>query len=147
MKLSTRSRYACRALAALARIGSGGRPVQIRELAADQDLPADYLAQLLGFLRSGGLVHTRRGTSGGIALTRRPEEVTVAEVVRLTEGSLSPVDCVEHPEKCPRSARCAAREVWVEVKHALEATLARRTLADLARREQELAAGAPMYYI
>ena len=147
MKLSTRSRYACRAMVALARAGGKGRPVQIKEVAADQDISADYLAQLLGFLRSGGLVSTQRGTSGGVALARSPAEVTVADVVRLTEGSLAPVECVDHPEKCPRSPRCAVREVWVQLKKTIEATLEKYTLADLARREEELATEAPMYYI
>jgi len=147
LRLSTRSRYACRALVSLARAGARRRQLQLKEVASEQGISPDYLAQLVGLLRSGGLVTTHRGTGGGVALARPPSEVTVADVVRFTEGSLVPVECVDRPEVCSRAPRCAMREVWVQLTKAVERTLERYTLADLARREQELLAEAPMYYI
>lgn len=147
LKLSTRSRYACRALVSISRAHLSGRQVQLKEVATQQDISPDYLAQLVGVLKSAGLVATHRGTGGGIQMSRCPSEVTVADVVRITEGSLAPVECVDRPEGCPRASRCAMREVWIQLTKALENTLRRYTLADLARREEELSSGALMYYI
>lgn len=131
----------------MARARATGRQVQLKEVAGEQGISADYLAQLIGVLRSGGLVATHRGTGGGIGMARSPSEVTVADVVRLTEGSLAPVECVDRPGVCPRASRCAMREVWVQLTKVIERTLGRYTLADLARREGELAGEALMYYI
>ncbi|HHY95445.1 MAG TPA: Rrf2 family transcriptional regulator [Firmicutes bacterium] len=147
MKLSTRSRYACRALVSMARAHAAGRQVQLKDVASEQDISADYLAQLISVLRSAGLVSTQRGTGGGVALARSPSEVTVADVVHVTEGSLALVECVDRPEVCPRAPRCAMREVWVRLSKVLEKAMKQYTLADLARREQEHLAGGLMYYI
>ncbi|MDI6894055.1 MAG: Rrf2 family transcriptional regulator [Bacillota bacterium] len=147
MRLSTRSRYACRALVSIARAHARGRQVQLKGVAAEQEISADYLAQLVGMLRSAGLVTTHRGTGGGIALARPPREVTLADVVRAAEGSLAPVECVDRPDVCPRAPRCAMREVWVRLTDIVENTLRQYTLAGLAGRQEELSGEAPMYYI
>lgn len=146
MKLSTRSRYACRALISLAKSGGDVRPVPIKQIAQDQQISQDYLVQLLALLKSGGLVTSERGPGGGVRLARPASEITVADVIRLTEGSLAPVACVEEPQKCDRSPRCVAREVWGKLRDAIDQVLSSQTIADLAS-EEEKRLNAQMYYI
>ena len=146
MKLSTRTRYACRALVSLVKAGGEHHPVPVKEIAADQGISQDYLIQLLPLLKSGGLILSERGPGGGVTLARPASEITLADVVRLTEGSLAPVACVEEPDKCDRFPRCVARKAWTELKDAIERALSSHTIADLAEEEEKMSR-APMYYI
>ncbi|HSW10666.1 MAG TPA: Rrf2 family transcriptional regulator [Bacillota bacterium] len=147
MQLSSRTEYAARALIALAREGAGESPVQLADLAAGQELPLDYLAQLVGTLKSGGLVATRRGPGGGLLLARPPGDVSLAEVVQLMEGSFSPAECGGEADRCRRADRCALREAWDDLARAIAEALGRHSLASLARRQDELCRSSPMYHI
>ena len=147
MQLSSRTEYAARALIALAKAGAGDSPVQLADLATTQGLPPDYLAQLVGTLKSGGLVITRRGPGGGLTLARPAAEVSLAEVVQLMEGIFSPAECINHADRCPHSTRCALREAWDDLARAMVEALGRHSLASLARRQDELSLHPPMYHI
>jgi Rrf2 family cysteine metabolism transcriptional repressor len=132
LAITTKSPYAVRALAELARSG-GSAPVPIAELARRRDIPVQFLESLFAALRRAGILHSQRGVKGGYSFARPPEEVSVLEVVELLEGALTADTEAEGP-------------VWVEAAEALRGVLGGVTIADVARREAE-AAGTPMYYI
>ena len=110
--ISTRGRYALRVLVDLARNSSGGH-VSMRDVATRQGISPKYLEQILPALKKAGLVLSAPGRSGGYRLARSPERYTVAEILTLVEGPLSPVACME-PEAsaCPRAADCPTLPMW-----------------------------------
>lgn len=147
MKLSTKSRYSLRAMLYLA-LNQRTGVVMAREIAERQNLPETYLEQLMLALRKAGLVSAIRGAHGGYMLARKPEEITLAQIVVALEGSLSIADCCDVPNCCMDPVTCALKDVFDEVNGKLYGAFDGLTLADLARRQQikELAE-APMYFI
>ena len=132
LTITSKSPYAVRALAELARAGGGG-PIPIGEIARRRDVPVQFLEGLFATLRRAGVLQSQRGVKGGYSFARPPEEVSVLEVVELLEGDLVP-------------DAAAAGPVWLEAVEALRGVLGSVTIAEVARREAE-AAAAPMYYI
>ncbi len=135
MKLSTRTRYGTRALLDLAR-HQGDKLVQLKDIARRQNISLHYLEHIIAPLVGAGIVRSTRGARGGLQLTRRPGEIKLSEVVQLLEGTITPVDCVIDPESCTRSGFCVTREVWGEMKKAIDNTLKAITLQDLVEREK-----------
>ena len=129
ISITTKSPYAVRALAELARIGGAG-PVPIGELARRRDIPVQFLEQLFAVLRRAGVLRSQRGVKGGYAFAREPSAITVLEVVELLDGQLG----------------AGAEGVFSEAAAATRAVLANATIADVVERENQ-AAGATMYYI
>ncbi|HXP62520.1 MAG TPA: Rrf2 family transcriptional regulator [Dongiaceae bacterium] len=148
MKLSLRGEYALRALVVLGL--DYDRPVvRIQTISERQNIPKRFLEQILNELKSGGFVQSKRGMAGGYRLARRPEEITLAAVVRHIEGALAPVSCVSEGYyqkcSCPDESRCAIRSVMKEIRDAVVEIAERVTVAELCRRwgklqEQPLAA-------
>jgi Rrf2 family protein len=141
MKLSLRGEYALRALLVLGL--NYERPVvRIKFISEQQNIPKRFLEQILNDLKSAGLVQSRRGVAGGYRLARRPEEITLAAVVRHIEGALAPVSCVSERfyEKCscPDEARCAIRSVMKEIREAVVRVAERVTVAELCQRWEKL---------
>lgn len=147
MKLSTQTRYGARALLTLAlRYGQG--PVNIKEIAAEQGLPAKYLERLMSELGAAGLVRSVRGMYGGYLLARPPQEINLRQVFEALEGADGFVGCTARPELCPRSESCVTREIWEEMYQACMAVLEATTLAILVQRSQDKwQQSAYMYYI
>ena len=112
MRLSTRGRYGTRLMVDLAQHYADG-PISLAEIAKRQDLSAKYLEQLIILLKGAGLILSVRGRRGGYMLARRPEEISVGEIVETLEGKLSVVDCVLEPEQCYRAVDCPTRDIWV----------------------------------
>ncbi|MBN1509238.1 MAG: Rrf2 family transcriptional regulator [Sedimentisphaerales bacterium] len=133
MKLSTRTRYGIRAIIELAQY-EGSRPLQLKAIAERQDISIKYLEQLMGLLRSAGLVRSVRGSKGGYILGRPVDQITLGEVFRCLEGPVTTTECVEDEDCCKRSADCVAREIWVEVEAAIHSVLDAITLEDLVKR-------------
>jgi Rrf2 family cysteine metabolism transcriptional repressor len=133
MKLSTRTRYGIRAIIELAQY-EGTRPLQLKMIAERQDISIKYLEQLMGLLRSAGLVRSVRGSKGGYALGRPAEQIKLSEVFRCLEGPVTTTECVEDEDCCKRSADCIAREVWVDVEAAIHNVLEAITLENLVKR-------------
>ena len=129
LSITTKSPYAIRALAELARLGGPG-PVPIGELARRRDVPVQFLEQLFAVLRRAGILRSQRGVKGGYAFAREPGEVTVLEVVELLDGRLG----------------AEAEGIFAEAAAAARAVLAKTTIIDVVDRENQ-AAGATMYYI
>jgi len=137
MQLSTKARYAVRAMVELALCYSR-EPVKLKEIAGKQDISLKYLEQVMFPLRINNYVKTHKGSQGGYVLSRSPEQVNVLEIVQCVEGSLSPVDCVDNPEICNRVDICATREVWVGLKKSIYDELGNITLAELAKKQKEI---------
>ncbi len=141
MKLSVRGEYALRALLVLA-LNYDQSVVRIQTISEQQNIPKRFLEQILNDLKSAGVVQSRRGVAGGYRLSRRPEEITLAVVIRHIEGALAPVSCVSERfyEKCscPDESRCAIRSVMKEVREAVVKIVERLTLADLVDRWRRL---------
>jgi len=147
MKLSTRTRYGTRALLELA-LHQGESPVFLKDIAARQRISLPYLEHLVTPLIAGGIIRSTKGPRGGITLTRKPEEIKLSEITQLLEGSLAPVECVDHPEVCDRSGLCVTREIWGKMKGAMDGVLESTTLQDLVEKQKRQ--GHPeesMYYI
>ena len=112
MIVSTRGRYALRILIELAELGDAGL-VPMKTIAERQELSLKYLERILPVLTQNGIVEGTQGKGGGYRLCRKPEELTVWEILRLTEGELAPVSCLEcGAEPCARLETCRTQKMW-----------------------------------
>ena len=130
--ITTKSPYAVRALAELARRGQP-TPVPIGEIARARDIPVQFLEGLFATLRRAGILQSQRGVKGGYSFARPPSEITVLEIVELLEGELG-------------SDAAANGAVWTDAVEAVKGVLGGSTIAEVAERESQ-ATGTPMYYI
>lgn len=131
MKVSTRGRYAIRFMLDLA-MHSDGKPVRIKEVAARQEISDKYLEQVVATLNKAGYVRSVRGPQGGYLLTKKPEEYTMGMILRLTEGEMAPVACLEKSaEKCDRADDCKTVVFWKKLEDAINDVIDNTTLADL----------------
>ncbi len=145
MRISMKSDYALRAMMELAS-AYGNRPLQSSEIAARRAIPESYLEQLLTTLRKAGFVASTRGPQGGHALAVRPSQVTAGDVVRAMEGPVVVMDCLDSSDACQLPSNCVLKELWLEVRSAVEGVLDRVTVEELAAR-QAVVEGGPMYHI
>ena len=137
MKISTKGRYAVRMLLDLAEHQQDGY-VALKEIAKRQEISKKYLEQIVPILNKSGLLQTNRGSQGGYRLSKKPEQYTVGEILRLTEGSLAPVACLDQPENfCPRRASCATLFVWQGLYRTIEEYLDGITLQDIIDRQKD----------
>ena len=141
MKLSLRGEYALRAMLVLG-LNYEQPVVRIQTISDQQNIPKRFLEQILNDLKSVGLVQSKRGVAGGYRLAKRPEQITLASVVRHVEGALAPVSCVSEKfyEKCscPDESRCAIRSVMKEVRDAIVKIAEEVTVAELCQRARRL---------
>lgn len=130
MRVTARSDYAVRAAVELAAADGAARKVS--ELAAAQDIPPRFLENILLTLRRAGLVVSRRGADGGFRLSRPPEEITVANILRAVEGPIANVQGVSPDQIAYTGSAAPLRDVWVAVRASLRSVLEGVTLADIA---------------
>jgi Rrf2 family cysteine metabolism transcriptional repressor len=130
MKLSTKGRYAARAMLDLA-LNYGKDPVSVREIAERQKISERYLENILNILVRAGLVVSTRGKSGGFSLSREPENIDLGEIITTVEGSLAPVDCVADSSNCDRVSICVTYEIWRKLENAMMDILSSTTLKDM----------------
>lgn len=130
MKLSTKGRYSLRAMLDLA-VHFGQGQIRIKDISARQQISARYLEQLFIPLRKAGLVRSLRGAGGGFTLAKPPSEIPLSEIIRVAEGSVVPVRCVDKPKLCPQSDVCITRNIWTEMGRAISKVLESTTLQDL----------------
>ncbi len=139
MKISTKGRYGIRLMLSLALHYDKGT-LPLKSIAKEQDISEKYLEQIINPLTKSGLVKSYRGAQGGYILTRAPEDITIGEVLRILEGSLSPVDCVDHII-CPNADTCVSLSIWKKMKDALDEVVDGISLADLANDYLEKSQG------
>jgi Rrf2 family cysteine metabolism transcriptional repressor len=145
MKVSSKSRYALMALVELdLRTRGTGKPVRLTDLARERGIPEQFLEQLFAGLRRAGLLAGRRGVGGGFTFARRPDELTVLDVVEAMDGAL---DADWGSADWGVEERAAAGAVWLAAGEAYQGVLARTTVSDLAELERLQGAGGPVYEI
>jgi Rrf2 family protein len=145
MMFSTKAEYGVRVMVQLARRAgddpiTGGDPIPLAEIAANDGLPLAYLEHLVARLRKAGLVDSRRGSRGGYLLARPAAQITMAEVVEALEGSIAPIECISEGADgslvCARESGgelgpCPTKLLWTRVRFSIVSTLRETTLADL----------------
>jgi len=135
MKLSTRGEYASRAILELSLHYMNG-PIHIRDISTSQDIPPRFLEQILLSLKRNGYLRSKKGPKGGYYLAKLPAEINVAEVIRVMDGPLAPIDCVSVTahEFCPRENFCGLKWLWKEVRDSIAEILENTSFKDLAER-------------
>ena len=147
MKLSTKARYGTRALLDIALHKDEGA-VSLKDVSQRQKISLSYLEQLVTRLVVAGIVRTKKGVNGGVILSKDSKDIKLSEIVQALEGSLTPVECVDKPAVCERSETCVTRDVWNELKQAMNAVLESTTLQDLVERQHKKdVTKQGMYYI
>lgn len=137
MKLSLKVEYACRVLAQLSRTYGSQKFSHIDELAKLEEIPANYLVQILNELRNGGLINSRRGKQGGYSLAKPPSEVTLYEIVTTIDGELLGINLGNTGNSGGR-----VQQVWLEVVESLKEKTMSYSLESFLPEESE-----DMYYI
>lgn len=138
MKISTKGRYALRLMLDIA-MNSGDKPVSIKDIASRQKISDKYLEQIISVLNGAGFVRSVRGPQGGYLLKMSPDEYTVGMILRLTEGSLAPVMCVEDDgdKLCDRKNGCVTYRIWDKMNTAINDVVDNITLSDLMKWDME----------
>lgn len=141
MKISTKGRYAVRVMLDLA-ANNTGEYIKVKEIAARQDISEKYLEQIISVLNKAGFVKSVRGAQGGYRIAKDPSNYTVGMILRLTEGSLNPVACLDDEiNECERCDTCETLEVWKQLAKAINDVVDHVTIEDLLERQQERIAG------
>lgn len=136
MKISTKGRYALRLMLDLA-INDTGDFIPLKNVSERQDISVKYLEQIITVLVKAGFVKGLRGSKGGYKLARKPEEYTVGMILRLTEGSLAPVACLDDEVNlCERADHCITLGLWQEIYDAVNNVVDNVTLYDLIERNR-----------
>ena len=131
MKISTKGRYALRMMIDLGEHIDDGY-VTLKDIAVRQEISKKYLEQIVSLLSRSDFLITSRGYQGGYRLARRPDQYTVGDILRLTEGSLEPIACLDtHPNTCNRAASCATLPMWKGLSKVINEYLDSVTLQDL----------------
>lgn len=134
MKISTKGRYAVRIMVDLA-LHNTGECIKVKDIAERQEISEKYLEQIIAALNRAGYVKSVRGAQGGYRLVKSPQEYTVGMILRLTEGSLAPVSCLEDDSvSCSRMDTCATVQVWRDLYQAINQAVDGVTIADLMER-------------
>lgn len=131
MMISTRGRYALRVMIELAE-HSESKYIPMKVIAERQCLSLKYLEKILPVLTKNGFIEGIHGKGGGYKLTRKPEEYRIGDILRLTEGSLAPVACLEcNAEECQRKDQCRTLPMWSKLNDLINDYLDSVTLSDL----------------
>lgn len=132
MMISTKGRYALRVMLDLADQAEGY--LSLKEIADRQQISVKYLESIAAILNRAGLVRSQRGKDGGYCLARPAKDITAAQVLRLTEGTLSPVACPSlEGNPCQRAETCKTLPLWRVLDETIDRTLSSVTLEDLLR--------------
>ena len=138
MKISTKGRYALRMLIDLAEHDNDGF-IALKDIAERQSVSKKYLEQIVPILNKSNILKTNRGFQGGYKLAQAPNKYTIGMILRLTEGSLAPVACLDQtPNQCERSRECVTLPIWQGLNKAINDYLDNITLQDVLDQQREL---------
>ena len=140
MRLSTQSRYGVRALFDIA-YNSEGLETQVKDISRRQGISPRYIEQIFQKLKRGGIVGSKRGPSGGYFLNKKAEEITVGDIIRITEGGIDPVLCIDPEDSsqpCDRLGECVTRLIWNEAGNRLKEYFDSVTVKDLCGMAQKM---------
>ena len=133
MIVSTRGRYALRVLVEMAEHSSDER-IPLKEISEKQGISQKYMESIMTLLSKNGFVDAIHGKGGGYMLNRKPEEYRIGDILRLTEGTLAPVACLEkNAEQCPKQNVCRTVVMWLKLDELIESYLDSVTIADLMK--------------
>lgn len=139
MKISTKGRYAVRVMLDLA-LNNTGECIKVKDIATRQGISEKYLEQIIAVLNRAGYVNSVRGAQGGYRIAKDPSEYTVGMILRLTEGSMAPVACLdEGAPDCDRCDTCETLEVWKDLYAAINNVIDNVTIADLVEKSRQRA--------
>ena len=136
MRVSKKSQYGLRAMVYLASVfGKKNNIRSLKEISQKENISFDYLEKIISQLEKKGLVGAKKGVQGGYFLKRSPEKISVGEITRTLESTMSPVKCLAKEKRynCPRKKICKTVNVWKKVQNVLNSTLNSITLADLLK--------------
>ena len=137
MKISTKGRYALRLMIDIA-MNDTGEPVRIKDISSRQEISNKYLEQIISILNKAGYVKSIRGPQGGYQLLRKPSEYTAGMILRLTEGSLAPVSCLDYEvNDCQRQDCCGTLELWKRLDDAIKGVVDTVTLEQLVEWQKQ----------
>jgi len=136
MKISTKGRYALRLMLDLA-LNNTGEYIKIKNISERQEISEKYLEQIVTSLSRASYVKSVRGAQGGYKLAKNPEEYTVGMILRLTEGSLAPVACLDDDTECNKIDDCVTIEIWKQLDTAIKGVVDRITLQDLVNWQMQ----------
>jgi len=136
MKLSTKGRYGARTMVDMALHGGKG-PVLLKDIAKRQNISEKYLEHIITSLKVAGLVKSIRGAHGGYILGKDPVQIKLSQIIKALEGSIAPVECVDDPDFCSRAELCVTRDVWVQIKKAMDKVLESISLKDLVEKQKK----------
>ena len=147
MKISTKIRYGARAMLELAsHYGEG--PIELKEIAKEENISLKYLEQVINPLRGAGLVKAVRGSKGGYSLAKPPSEICLYDVVETLEGPLNLLECLRDSKVCQKVPSCVTRDIWQEVSEAISKIFFSVTLEDMVHRKRDKEErNSPMYQI
>lgn len=136
MKISTKGRYALRVMIDLANHKDEGY-ISLKEVAERQEISMKYLEMIVGILNRAGFLMSQRGKSGGYMLAREAREYTVGAILKLTEGSIAPVSCLDQEKMlCERAADCTTLPLWKGLNRVIQEYLDSVTLQDLIDKKE-----------
>ena len=138
MKVSTRAKYGVKAMVDLAINSKNEKCISLKSIATRQNIPENYLEQLMSTLKKAEIVSSIRGVQGGYILNKAPEHISVADLIKVLEGNLAIVDCVENSEavlKCGTGtcSKCRARDAWEIISDKFVEAASSISLADLIK--------------
>ena len=147
MTISTKGRYALRIMIDLAENGDGSY-IPMKKVAQRQDLPLKYLEHILPVLTQNNILEGQHGKGGGYRLTRKPEEYTVGEILRLAEGNLAPVACLEcGAEPCKKMNECRTISMWKNLQSLIDGYFDGITIKDLMRDGENNTSGIDLSFL
>lgn len=135
MQITRQADYALRAMLYLARLEPNQRAAT-SQIAEKMEIPPSFLAKIISQLSIAGLIHTSRGARGGVSLARKPEDISLLDVVEAIDGPITLNDCVVDPGICTFGDSCPIHSVWVEAQANLVRKLRESTFDKLLEREQ-----------
>ncbi|CAI3224662.1 Rrf2 family transcriptional regulator [Desulfovibrio legallii] len=140
MRFSTRTRYGLRFLLRLAAQPQGSL-LQLGQVAKEENISSGYLEQIVRALRPMGILRAVRGSGGGYALAKPPQDINMEEVFQHLEGEISPVRCLTKGRHCLRETRCSTRGFWSELDEHIRGFLRQRSLQNIIDSEKPVASG------
>ena len=132
MKISTKGRYALRVMIDLA-LNSNGNYIPIKDIAKRQEITNKYLEQIVALLNKAGFLESARGNTGGYRLARSPKGYIVGDILRATEGDLTPIYCLTEDGKCSRKQDCKTHSFWIGLDDVITEYVNSKTLDDLIK--------------
>jgi len=142
MNISTKGRYAMRALAHVASsYNEGNRPVSIKQISEKEKISNRYLENIFVALRKAGILKSVKGEKGGFMLAKPPESISIFEIIKAVENRVSATPCTEDPKNCERGSKCGMKKIWAGLNKAVIDYLKSTTLKDAAKMHFETGKG------